>query len=130
MGEITVLVCCVKCNQNGVGISFCGMGFKKRMPSLIWRFIIWRNSRSRTSISLLSLIVRHDGSDPVGLNLRSLGFGISMHSFQRKSFLPYCCYSSSSPCDLFSLYGVYCNGYCLTYSEFVCMFCGWPILCA
>ena len=32
------------------------------------------------SISLLSLLVGHDGSAPMGLNLRSLGFGISIYS--------------------------------------------------
>ena len=32
------------------------------------------------SISLLSLLVRHDGPAIMALNLRSLGFGISIYS--------------------------------------------------
>ena len=32
------------------------------------------------SISLLSLLVGHDGPAKMGLNLRSLGFGISIYS--------------------------------------------------
>ena len=34
---------------------------------------------SKISISLLSLLVGHSGSATMGLNLRSLGFGLSMY---------------------------------------------------
>ena len=53
---------------------FCGMAFKKWMSSLMLLFILYWNSCRRIFISLLSLLVGHDGSTTIGLNLRSMGF--------------------------------------------------------
>ena len=41
---------------------------------------LFRKACNKMFISLLSLFVRHDWPATIGLNLRSLGFGISMYS--------------------------------------------------
>ena len=43
-------------------------------------FILFGNGHSKMSISLPSLFVQHDGPATMGLNLRSLGSGISINS--------------------------------------------------
>ena len=54
--------------------------FKKWISSPIWLFILFSDGCSKIYISLLSLFQGNDGPVTMGLNLRSLGSEIFMHS--------------------------------------------------
>ena len=62
------------------GSIFSGMEFKESMLPLIYLFILFRKGCNKMSISLLGLLVGHDDPATMVLNLRSLGFGISICS--------------------------------------------------
>ena len=60
-----------------LGSIFLVLSFKKSILFLIELFILFRKGCSKMFISLL---VGHDGSATMGLNLRSLGLEISIYS--------------------------------------------------
>ena len=73
MGDITIQVCDVKCGYEWIEINFFLVWSLKNLccPSYNF-FILSRKGCSKMSISLLSLLVGHDGPATMGLNLRSL----------------------------------------------------------
>ena len=73
-----------------LGSIFWGMKFKKCILSLITLFILFWNACSKMTISLLSLLVGHNGLAIMGLNLRSLellGWIINNFCFSKLLFI-------------------------------------------